>query len=765
MSVEVEGLRTPRRAWSLDTIVWALLLALLVPAWVALRELPWAGALLAWTLPVAMGGGVVLGALLVGATIPRRWWWTPLAATIILGLAAVAGGALAVHTSAASALQPVSVLVCVYAAALAATVPWLVFRARLTWVGVVLVWATVAGIWRSALSPQRVWWVVALLAVSLTLMGLAHLREQQLLWNALRLERLGPVLWPSARTVVGVSLLVAVIGLLPLGAVELAALQRVFSLTPFASAGPLTYDSPRGTPVPVLGAPLALNAPDTAGSQKIVSYQVLQGPNFTPPLLGATLDRFDGSAWSQGPSSPAPAPAYKPLQLTGINPAQAGPATPAPSPGGSALAQSAQGPQQLQVKVTVYAMPRTPGAALLLGFAQPTGFSVAGTSVRVAGTGASDPLGITQWEAPSALAPGSTYLTSGVLLPPDVAGDGSLPPGLQARLTAVPSDLAPQLKATAEQWTASSGSPRTPSALAAALLTAMQAHLKLVPNAVPPAGVNGVAWFLQNGRGNVLLWTTTYILLGRSLGLPLRLAEGYLPGTYDTKLQAMVVRASDATVWAQLAVPGKGWLDLFPGYDVQTIEVPNRIVYLNDTTPTPTPKPTPTPNAQQQPAASRTPYQPGSPAGLVGSTLVTILLIVLIVLLALTGLVAFLNYRWRRYGAQLGPLAQLFARVALLARLGGVRLRPSDTATQATAKVGTTIPDQAPTLVQLNGLYERLRYGPPVTAQLAGTLPNLREQWRRLGGSLWRLVLSRPLSHRRRSSPPPSSPPRSGSQR
>jgi hypothetical protein len=199
------------------------------------------------------------------------------------------------------------------------------------------------------------------------------------------------------------------------------------------------------------------------------------------------------------------------------------------------------------------------------------------------------------------------------------------------------------------------------------------------------------------------------------------------------------VRSSDATVWAQVAIPGVGWYDLYPAGTDITITVPGSIVYKGAPTPTPAPK-QPTPNPQHQPAGSRNPTQAGNPI-LGGNGLLAAAIAVCALLLLITAAVAFVQWRWARVGAHLAPLGQFFARVVLLARLGGIVLRPSDTASQATGKVAAAVPAQREVLVTLNGGYERARYGPPGER---GILVNVREYWNQVRGALWRLVLTRP---------------------
>jgi transglutaminase-like putative cysteine protease len=460
----------------------------------------------------------------------------------------------------------------------------------------------------------------------------------------------------------------------------------------------------------VLGAPLRLDAPDVSGNQIILTYTVLDGPIVTPPLLGATLDTFDGTTWTQGPGA-GDAPLHGTL--------------PAP-----------KGAQSLTVRITVYALPQSDRGTYMLGFDQARAFSVP-VSVQLVNGTEPTALSIASWEASQPIRQGASYTVESTIVTDDVAAAGTIPADELQRLLQLPAPVDPAALHQAQQWIGTAAMPR---GQAEALLDGLAKDITYDATATPPAGVDVVTWTLQNRRANATALTTTYILLGRALGLPLRLAEGYLPGHFDPTLKQMVVRGADAAVWAQLAVPGVGWLDLFPASDEVTIAVPSKIVYKGIPTPTPL-RPTPisaNKQAQQRPG-QRNPTDDQQVFGESG-WLLPLLAAGVVLLLALAAL-GVMRWRWSRFGAQFAPLGQFFARVGLLARLGGISLRPSDTSTQATGKVVAVVPGHRDTLMSLNGTYERVRYGPP---HAAGPVPNLREQWRRLSGALWRLVLTRP---------------------
>jgi transglutaminase-like putative cysteine protease len=722
--IEAQARVRPSPPRPIDLVVLALVALLLSPAIVALEAVPFAGNVPSWVVPAAVVGGLALGVVLVGAPLPRRWWWAVLSALLLFAGAATAGLVLIGHARRSADAQSLTFLLGMYAATLGAAAVWLVFRVQQPWLALVLVWTTIAGAWGTSLTLQRVWWVVFLLVLSLLLLGAWHLREETAVWRALALEQIGPVIWPSARAIVSMSLAVAVLGLLPLGAARLALLSQVVRGSPLASGGPLAYNRANGTPIAILGGPLSLDAPDVTSQRIVFTYDVLSSNLNLPttgaapadssplnaPFLAATLDTFTGSGWTQGPKTAA-MPAPSALEL----------------PPGAAT---------VRTRITIQNPPAMAGPTLLLGLDQPVSFILPGgvpARASAVSAGALTPLTVADWETTQPLTRGMTYTVTSAVLPDDVTPTGALPPALLARMTAVPPALTTQLSATARRWI---GAAATPAAQAQALIDAMSANLVLDPRATPPAGADEVAWFLQGHHGNVLLWTTTYILLGRAVGLPLRMAEGYLPGSYDPALGHQVVRGSDATIWAQLAVPGEGWLDLLPTAKVLTVQVPQHIVYTGKPTPTPTPQPT---------AAPRTPGRHAvADQGAPPWTALGALLALFLVLVAAGA--ALIGWRWRRFGAGLNPLARFFARVALLCRLAGIALRSSDTSSQATDKVVVFVPEQAAPLRTLNRAYERMRYGPPGAG---GPLPAIAETWRRLSGALWRLVMTRPWGRTR----------------
>lgn len=83
------------------------------------------------------------------------------------------------------------------------------------------------------------------------------------------------------------------------------------------------------------------------------------------------------------------------------------------------------------------------------------------------------------------------------------------------------------------------------------------------------AGADAVSTFLDDGRGYCLQFATTMVMMLRSIGIPARLSEGFLPGSPASD-GTFVVRGSDAHAWPEVYFPGRGWVRFEPTPAIQT---------------------------------------------------------------------------------------------------------------------------------------------------------------------------------------------------
>ncbi|GAB2595527.1 DUF3488 and transglutaminase-like domain-containing protein [Streptomyces capparidis] len=115
-------------------------------------------------------------------------------------------------------------------------------------------------------------------------------------------------------------------------------------------------------------------------------------------------------------------------------------------------------------------------------------------------------------------------------------------------------------------------------------------------------GTGAITRFLQDKRGFCVHFAFTMAAMSRTLGIPARVAVGYVPGTPDPS-GAYSVGLKDAHAWPELYFEGAGWVRFeptpargnTPGYAERQISEDNAAV--------PPVVPTPTPSASTGPSA------------------------------------------------------------------------------------------------------------------------------------------------------------------
>jgi len=85
---------------------------------------------------------------------------------------------------------------------------------------------------------------------------------------------------------------------------------------------------------------------------------------------------------------------------------------------------------------------------------------------------------------------------------------------------------------------------------------------------VAPPGVDPLDYFLfTSHQGYCEFFATAMGDMLRSLGIPTRLVSGFGPGTYETTVNAYVVRSEDAHNWVEVYFPTYGWIEFEPTRD------------------------------------------------------------------------------------------------------------------------------------------------------------------------------------------------------
>jgi hypothetical protein len=135
------------------------------------------------------------------------------------------------------------------------------------------------------------------------------------------------------------------------------------------------------------------------------------------------------------------------------------------------------------------------------------------------------------------------------------------PDDLRALYLQLP-DLDPRVPALARQIVGRAPSPYDQ---ARAIETYLRSHYAytLELSATPPA--DPLASFLfQRRAGHCEYFATAMTVMLRSLGIPARYINGFLPGEYNSVGGDYIIRASDAHSWVEVFFPGYGWMTFDP---------------------------------------------------------------------------------------------------------------------------------------------------------------------------------------------------------
>jgi hypothetical protein len=156
------------------------------------------------------------------------------------------------------------------------------------------------------------------------------------------------------------------------------------------------------------------------------------------------------------------------------------------------------------------------------------------------------------------------------------AGISSLPPLDAAKLRAASTDysrdiaetylqlppLDPRIPELARQITKNA---RTPYDKALTMESYLRSRFAYTLNLTGKPGADPLAHFLFETRaGHCEYFATAMIIMLRTLGIPSREVNGFLPGEYNELGGDYIVRASDAHSWVEVYFPGMDWQTFDP---------------------------------------------------------------------------------------------------------------------------------------------------------------------------------------------------------
>jgi hypothetical protein len=136
----------------------------------------------------------------------------------------------------------------------------------------------------------------------------------------------------------------------------------------------------------------------------------------------------------------------------------------------------------------------------------------------------------------------------------------ALPSGVPAGLTQIPSCTPAALRSLAREVRGEASAPGDQAARLELLLKS--APFRYDQAAAPGEGCGSINNMLGGRKGTSAQFATAFVLAARLLGIPARVAVGYLPGHVSGDTDT--VTDADAYAWPQVELTGVGWVDFDP---------------------------------------------------------------------------------------------------------------------------------------------------------------------------------------------------------
>lgn len=321
--------------------------------------------------------------------------------------------------------------------------------------------------------------------------------------------------------------------------------------------------------------------------------------------------------------------------------------------------------------------------------------------------------------------PGLTYTVQHLLVEPTpevLAAAGAIPADVVARWTTLPADLPPVIGETAREVAGTGDDLEQAGRLQAWFRSGGDFQYSL--DAPPENGSSAIADFLTTRRGYCVQFASSMAIMARSLGIPARVAVGFLPGEQQED-GSWLITQRDAHAWPELYFEGAGWMRFEPTPSTRAGTLPQ---WAAPTVTAPTDAPSlPLPSAAPvQTGAQEGPLEDSPDGGLsladVGAWLAgvpwrVVLALVLVLLALASPAVSTALVRRRRWRLAREPATRAEAAwTSLRESVGdlGLRVPASATVRQACRQVGDGLEgDAATSLTRIGAAVERARYARP----------------------------------------------------
>jgi transglutaminase-like putative cysteine protease len=294
----------------------------------------------------------------------------------------------------------------------------------------------------------------------------------------------------------------------------------------------------------------------------------------------------------------------------------------------------------------------------------------------------------------------------------------------------LPLELPTRVRQQAENVTADAKTPYEKALAIKDFLRNFKYSLTVKP---PPNGTGGVDWFLFHEReGFCTNYASAMVVMLRSVGVPARLAVGYLPGEFDEASGTFIIRAKDYHAWSEVYFPEYGWIVFEATASAPLEEVPI------------------TPGDAHGDDFGLFPEEligiggeGGSPGGTTptstqgGASQPYIILGVSLLMLAAV-IVVYL--RLRRFRQEVKGATQVYAKMCSMASLMRARPQPSETPLEYCRRLAAVLPLQAEAIGTIAQAYVEARFSPRKEEGVY-EIGRLRLSWRKIFGALLKRVL------------------------
>ncbi len=184
------------------------------------------------------------------------------------------------------------------------------------------------------------------------------------------------------------------------------------------------------------------------------------------------------------------------------------------------------------------------------------------------------------WSAETSLIEGEQYKTRSFIADPTVeelrAAGAEYPNWVKERYLQVPQEIEPQLRELTLKITASQQTPYD-KAQAVTLFLREEIEYSDAIEEAPPDALDPVVWVLfELKKGFCMYYASAETLMLRSIGIPARMAVGFVEGDYDEEDRRYSVAYKDSHAWSEVYFPGIGWVEFEPTSNQFPIERPER---------------------------------------------------------------------------------------------------------------------------------------------------------------------------------------------